>query len=62
MSLYERWCDATREKDKRKHYWTYVEKEDGRDEEQYQSLRGQGERDEALHHGVTASPTREFLR
>ncbi|MFO1176328.1 MAG: Hachiman antiphage defense system protein HamA, partial [Paracoccaceae bacterium] len=32
MSLYERWCDATREKDKRKHYWTYVEKEDGRDE------------------------------
>ena len=32
MSLYERWCDATREKDKRKHYWTYVEKDDGRDE------------------------------
>ena len=32
MSLYERWCDATREKDKRKYYWTYVEKHGGRDE------------------------------
>jgi len=32
VSLYERWCDATREKDKRKYYWTYVEKHGGRDE------------------------------
>lgn len=32
MGLYERWCDATKEKDKRKHYWTYVEKDTGRDE------------------------------
>ena len=29
--LYESWCDATKEKDKRKHYWTYVEKDGGRD-------------------------------
>ncbi len=32
MELYERWCDASREKDKRKRYWTYVEKDGGRDE------------------------------
>lgn len=32
MGLYERWCDASREKDKRKRYWTYVEKDGGRDE------------------------------
>ena len=32
MGLYERWCDATKEKDKRKNYWTYVEKDGGRDE------------------------------
>lgn len=32
MGLYERWCDATKNKDKRKHYWTYVEKDGGRDE------------------------------
>ncbi|MCO5089896.1 DUF1837 domain-containing protein [Bosea sp. (in: a-proteobacteria)] len=32
MGLYERWCESTREKDKRKHYWTYVEKDGGRDE------------------------------
>jgi len=32
MGLYERWCDATKEKNKRKHYWTYVEKDTGRDE------------------------------
>lgn len=32
MGLYERWCEATKEKDKRKHYWTYVEKDGGRDE------------------------------
>ena len=30
--MYERWCDATKEKDKRKRYWTYVEKDGGRDE------------------------------
>ena len=32
VGLYERWCDATKEKDKRRHYWTYVEKDEGRDE------------------------------
>ena len=32
VGLYERWCDATKEKDKRKRYWTYVEKDGGRDE------------------------------
>lgn len=31
MPLYKNWCDATREKNKRKHYWTYVEKDGGRD-------------------------------
>lgn len=32
MGLYETWCDATKEKDKRKRYWTYVEKDSGRDD------------------------------
>lgn len=32
MGLYERWCEATKESDKRKHYWTYAEKDAGRDE------------------------------
>ena len=32
MDLYERWCKSTKEKDKRKHYWTYLEKDGGRDE------------------------------
>lgn len=32
MGLYERWCESTKEKDKRKHYWTYVEKDGGRDD------------------------------
>lgn len=32
MGLYKNWCDATREKDKRKRYWAYVEKDGGRDE------------------------------
>lgn len=32
MQLYRRWCKATKEKNKRKHYWTYVEKDGGRDE------------------------------
>jgi len=32
VGLYEKWCDATKEKDKRKRYWTYVEKDGGRDE------------------------------
>lgn len=31
MALYKEWCDATKEKEKRKRYWTYVEKADGRD-------------------------------
>lgn len=32
MGLYEKWCDSTKEDKKRKHYWTYVEKDGGRDE------------------------------
>lgn len=32
MVLYKKWCDATKEQDKRKRYWTYVEKDGGRDE------------------------------
>jgi hypothetical protein len=32
VGLYKKWCDGTKEKDKRKHYWTYVEKNGGRDE------------------------------
>ena len=32
MGLYKEWCDATKEKNKRKRYWTYVEKDGGRDE------------------------------
>lgn len=32
MGLYGRWCDPTKEKDRRKHYWTYVEKAGGRDD------------------------------
>ncbi|MCE9662977.1 DUF1837 domain-containing protein [Halomonas sp. M5N1S17] len=31
MRLYERWCQFTKEKNKRKHYWTYVEKDGGLD-------------------------------
>lgn len=26
MGLYERWCGSTKEKNKRKHCWTYVER------------------------------------
>lgn len=32
MGLYERWCSSTKENDQRKHFWTYVEKNGGRDE------------------------------
>lgn len=32
MKLYERWCESTKEKDRRKHYWTYVERDGGRHE------------------------------
>ena len=32
VCLYEKWCDATKEKNKRKHYWIFVEKDGGRDE------------------------------
>lgn len=32
MGLYEKWCDSTKKNNKRKHYWTYVEKDGGRDE------------------------------
>ena len=32
MGLYEKWCDTAKEKDKRKRYWTYVEKDGSRDE------------------------------
>ncbi len=32
MGLYERWCVPTKEEDKRKRFWTYAEKEGGRDQ------------------------------
>ena len=32
MQLFTRWCDATRTNNKRKQYWTYVEKDGGRDQ------------------------------
>ena len=32
MRLYAMWCTAEKEKRKRKHYWTYVENDGGRDE------------------------------
>ncbi len=32
MGLYKKWCDATKEEDKRKRYWAFVEKNGGRDE------------------------------
>lgn len=31
MGLFDKWCDTTKAKDKRKHYWTYAEKDGGRD-------------------------------
>jgi hypothetical protein len=31
VELYKKWCDATKENNKRKRYWTYVEKAGGRD-------------------------------
>ena len=31
MILYKKWCNAAREKDKRKQYWTFVEKDSGRE-------------------------------
>jgi hypothetical protein len=30
VGMYKRWCDTTKENDKRKRYWTYVEKAGGR--------------------------------
>lgn len=32
MGLYKRWCNATKSKENRKNYWTYVEKRGGRDQ------------------------------
>ena len=32
MGLYQKWCDGTKEDERRKRYWTYVEKDGGRDE------------------------------
>jgi len=32
VGLFERWCESTKEENKRKHYWTYIEKDGGRDE------------------------------
>ncbi|WP_216923346.1 DUF1837 domain-containing protein [Synechococcus sp. CCAP 1479/9] len=31
MRLYERWCKAAKDRNERKHYWTYTEKDGGRD-------------------------------
>lgn len=30
--LYKKWCVPTKEQDNRKYFWTYVEKDGGRDE------------------------------
>lgn len=32
MGIYERWCKSTKQKNKRKNFWTYVEKDGSRDE------------------------------
>jgi hypothetical protein len=32
VALYKKWCDAAKEKNQRKQYWTLVEKDGGRDE------------------------------
>lgn len=32
MGLYERWCESAKERHERKYYWTYIEKDGGRDE------------------------------
>ena len=32
MALYEKWCNTTKQKEKRKRYWTYIEKPGGREE------------------------------
>ena len=32
MTLYKEWCDTTKEKEGRKHYWSFVEKAEGRDD------------------------------
>jgi hypothetical protein len=32
VGLYKKWCEATKEENKRKRYWTYVEKDGGREE------------------------------
>jgi Cap4 SAVED domain len=32
VGIYKKWCDATKGKEKRKRFWTYVEKDGGRDE------------------------------
>lgn len=32
MTLYKDWCDTTKETEGRKHYWSFVEKAEGRDE------------------------------
>lgn len=32
MGLYKQWCKSTKEKNQRKHFWTYAEKKGGRDE------------------------------
>lgn len=32
MGLYSKWCDVSKQRDKRKRYWTYVEKDGGRED------------------------------
>lgn len=32
VGLYKRWCESVKEWEKRKHYWTYIEKVGGRDD------------------------------
>lgn len=71
MGLYERWCEATREANRRRYYWTYVEKEGGRSEikkdlaeivrSHYDRLERIAEDVERLGYKVAASILREEM-
>lgn len=51
MGLYEKWCESIKENDERKYYWTYVEKDGGRDdirEDLAETIRSHYERLESI--------------
>lgn len=55
MGLYKRWCESTKERDKRKYYWTYIEKDGGRDEirdDLVQTIRSHYDRHERIAEDV----------